>query len=188
MSVKPVWAFGECREGSRTGFLGAGHVLFPEQRAGYTGTFPLKKFIKLFIILWWKLKIFLNLGVFTISFEIIQNSLSHCAFNSMYFTEWSPLLIFYFFNHCCLPVALNIFAHVWIVDFWRAVNEPLLDFFSLFMCGASLCISSCCTVNYLYLFLLFCFSVFSHLAYSILWLLKYSHICKAFASWIECFL
>ena len=33
------------------GFLGAGHVLFPEQRAGYTGKFTLKKFIKLFIIL-----------------------------------------------------------------------------------------------------------------------------------------
>ena len=61
-------------------------------------------------------------------------------------------------------------------------------FFSLFMCSASLCISSCCTVNYLHLFLFFFFSVFSHLAYSILWLLKYFHICKAFASWIECFL
>ena len=33
------------------GLLGAGHVLFPEQRAGYTGKFTLKKFIKLFIIL-----------------------------------------------------------------------------------------------------------------------------------------
>lgn len=86
MSVKPCEPLGvPRREQGRVSWVLA-MCFFPSRELVIQVMFPLKKFIVAYYTLM-KVKKFFEFGVFTISFEIIQNSLSHCAFNSMYFTE-----------------------------------------------------------------------------------------------------